>query len=344
VKRLRVALETQFAYGTATGLGTYATRLSSALAARGDIDVVSLSDGRFDVWRFDRRLYWDQVRAPWLAMQARADVVHFTGGTMPWRAPHPCVLTLHDVAWLRGSVEGSFHLRWYFGDVQRRLSTYADRIAADSQCARDEIVERIGVTPAKVAVTGAGVDDGWFQLSSEPPAGRYVLCVGTVERRKDLITAVRALVDLPGVRLISAGPLTRYAAAVTAEVNRLGLADRVELKGYVSEGDLLDLYRNAGAFVFPSQYEGFGLPPLQALAAGLPVVASDIPVLREVLGDCALFARPGDGQSFAAALRDVFARGADVRERSERGVMWARQFTWSSVAERMTRVYRSLAG
>jgi len=341
---LRVALETQFAHGTPTGLGTYAKRLTNALAARGDVEIVELSDDSFDVWRFDRRLYWDQVRARHLAVRARADVVHFTGGTMPWWPPHPCVLTLHDVAWLRGSVDGSLHQRWYFGGLQRSLSRQADRIAADSQCARDEIVERIAVTPAKVVVTGAGVDDAWFGLSPQAGAGRYVLCVGTVERRKDLITALRALVDLPGVRLISAGPLTRYAAAVTAEANRLSLADRVTLEGYVSEAALHELYRNASAFVFPSQYEGFGLPPLQALAAGLPVVAADIPVMREVLGDCAVFARSGESESFADALRTTLELGADVRERAQRGVVWARQFTWSSVAERMTRLYRSLAG
>src|SRR5207244_969602 len=104
VSALRVALETQFAGDRATGLGVYAASLAAALRARHDVDLVEICDPRFDVWRFDRRVYWDQVRAPRLVRRARPDVAHFTGGTLPLAAVGPVALTVHDVAWMRGAV------------------------------------------------------------------------------------------------------------------------------------------------------------------------------------------------------------------------------------------------
>lgn len=325
-----------------TGLGVYATSLAQALRQRRDVEVLELRDMHYDVWRFDRRVYWDQLRAPALARRARPDVVHFTGGTLPLWTPHPCVLTLHDLAWLHDAVRGRPYSRWYFGAMQRRLARRADRIATDSEISRSEIVERLGVNPSKVAVTGAGVDEAWFRLERRAQDAPYFLAVGTLEARKDLETAVRALVGFPALRLVSAGPQTNYAARVMRIAAELGVSNRLELRGYVDEAALYALYAGASALVFPSRYEGFGLPPLQALAARVPVVAADLPVLREVLGDCALWAQAGDPGSFAEALNVALVSDVNVRAMVDRGQLRARQFTWASVAERTVRLYRAL--
>ena len=342
MKRLRVAFETQFASGMPTGLGVYAKKLASALAARPDIDLVELRDANYDIWRFDRRVYWDQVRAPLLARASRADIVHFTGGTLPLWAPHPCMLTLHDLAWLHGAVTGRPHSRLYFSTIQPRLARQADMIATDTDVARSDIIERLRLPPSKVAVTGAGVDDAWFEVPRAPQNPPLLLSVGTVEERKDLITAVRALATLPSFRLVSVGPHTPYANKVMQVATDLGLRERVELLGFVDDGTLRSLYARATALVFPSLYEGFGLPPLQALAAGLPVVASDIPVVREVLGDCALFARPSDPASFANGVRAAATSDSVVRDLLERGRAHARTCTWARVAERTVNLYREV--
>jgi glycosyltransferase involved in cell wall biosynthesis len=342
VKRLVVALETQFAYVKPTGLGTYARKLAQALRGRSDVVLVEIAYSNLNVWRFDRRLVWDQVVAPFLARRAHADVTHFTGGTLPLGAPRPNVLSLHDLAWLDGAVRGRPYSRVYFGLVQRRLARRADRIVADTLTARDEIVRRLEMSPARVAVCGAGVDEEWFGIVRRPDEPAYVLAVGTVEERKDLETAVRAVARVPGLRLVSAGAPTAYASRVGEVVRALGVGDRVSLAGYVSEERLHALYAGASALIFPSRYEGFGLPPLQALAAGVPVIASDIPVLREVLGDCALFAPPGDVDAFADALRRILADERSLRPMIERGRMRARDFSWAGVAQRVVGVYRSL--
>jgi glycosyltransferase involved in cell wall biosynthesis len=342
VKRLRVAFEAQFAHGPATGLGVYARRLADALRRRDDIDLVEIADPSFDLWRFDRRVYWDQLRAPRLLRAARADVVHCTGGTLPFRTPHPVVLTLHDLVWLRGANRGRPYVRWYFGRLQPRLARGADAIIADTQAARLDVADGLGINPARIAVCGAGVDDRFFDLTDRRRAlapDPYILSVGTVEERKDLVTAVRAIAHLPGVRLISAGPFTPYAREVMSEAAALGVEDRVQLRGFVDDDELIRLYRGAAAFVFPSRYEGFGLPPLQALAAGVPAVVSRIPVLEEVLGDCALFAPCGDASAFSGALHGALSSPSAL---IQRGIERARTFTWPAVAEKVVEVYRRL--
>ncbi len=339
---VRLALETQFALGTPTGLGVYAGRLAAALRARGDIDVVEIADPTLDIWRFDRRLWWDQVRAPALVRAAKADVAHFTGGTLPWRPPHPSVLTLHDLTWLRAANRGRAYVRWYFGSFQPGLARRANAIVVDTEAARADVADGLGVDPKRVTVAGAGVDERFAAVTRAPSQPPFALAVGTVEERKDLLTAVRAVARIDGLRLVSVGMRTPFEDDVRREIERLGVGARVELRGYASDESLLALYAQAAALIFPSRYEGFGLPPLQALAAGLPVVVSRIPVLEEVLGDAALYASPGDDAAFAAGIEAIVAGGPAVDERVARGRARAATFTWSAVAETMMSVYRSL--
>lgn len=341
--RVRVAVETQFAVGSSTGLGTYATGLYNALQRRSDIDAVALQDPRIDLWRFDRRVYWDQIRAPMLARGLQADVVHFTGGTVPVFAPSRTVVTMHDLVWLRGANRGRAHVRWYFGRLQPSLVCRAAAIVVDSMAARADVADGLRIRPDRVVVAGAAADDAFFSVVRRPDASApFVLSVGTVEERKDLITAVRALARISDLRLVAVGPKTPYAAEVMREAEHLQVAARVELRGYVGEAELLELYARACAFVFPSRYEGFGLPPLQAQAAGLPVAAARGAVAEEVLGEHAWYAPPGDDAAFAAQLEAILCGGAEVEARVTAARSRARQFTWDAVAERMAQVYHSL--
>ena len=344
MSRLRVALETQFAVGTPTGLGVYAAGLARALRARGDVDVVELRDDSFDLWRFDRRVYWDQIRAPALAARARADIVHFTGGTLPARRSRPTVLTLHDLVWLRRANRGRFYVRWYFGKFQPSLARRAQAIVVDTNAARADVADGLRVDPTRIHVVGVGVDDEWFSIERRVEDPPFVLCVGTVEERKDLITAVEAIARIPDLRLVSVGPLTPYAGEVQATAARLGIGDRVSLRGYVDDATLRDLHARAVALVFPSRYEGFGLPPVQALACGLPVIAARIPVTEEVLGDCASYVDPGDVAGFETAIAAVIASHDSAAALAERGRVRAASFTWDATAERMSRVYASVVG
>ena len=341
MNRIRVALETQFAHGTPTGLGTYAAGLAAALRQRDDVDLVEVADPRIDIWRFDRRVYWDQVRAARLAARARADVVHFTGGTLPFAAPRPVVLTLHDLVWLNGVNRSRFYVHWYFGRIAAKLAKRADALIADTESARAGLAEALGLDPRAISVAGAGVDPSFFSIERKPDADPFVLAVGTVEERKDLATAMRAVARLDSLRLVAAGPLTPYADVVRRAADRAGASDRLSLLGWVDRATLLDLYARATLLAFPSRDEGFGLPGLQALACGLPVVAARIPVTEEVLGSCVRYCAPGDDAAFATAFAEAVQGGAEVRERVAAGRSRAQSFDWSSVAEKTVAVYRS---
>jgi glycosyltransferase involved in cell wall biosynthesis len=340
---MRVAVETQFAIGTPTGLGVYARNLLDALNQTAGIDAVALEDPRFDLWRFDRRVYWDQIRAPVLARRARADIVHFTGGTVPAVLPSRAVVTVHDLVWRRRANSGRPYVHWYFSALQHILVRRAAGIVVDTNAAREDVSDGLGVDRDRIFVAGAGVDRRFFGVVRNPDKSPpFVLAVGTVEERKDLITAVRAIATLPDIKLLAAGPHTPYAAGVTREAERLGVSARVELLGYVDDARLLDLYARASAFVFPSRYEGFGLPPLQACAAGLPVVASDIPVVKEVLGPSVRYCEAGDDRAFAAALADAIAWTDDGFARINAAREHARSHTWAGVAQRLAGFYRTL--
>ena len=344
MKPLRVALETQFAVGAPTGLGVYVAGVARSLRARSDVDVIELRDPRFDLWRFDRRVYWDQVRAPSLAARAGADIVHFTGGTLPVRRlRNPTVLTLHDLVWLRGANRGRFYVRWYYGSLQAALARRADALVVDSQWARGEVADGLNVDASRVFVGGVGVDSAFFDIQRRPDDLPFALCVGTVEERKDLATAIRALAQVPELRLVSVGPFTAYAGEARSIAAAKGVTDRVELRGYVDEASLRDLYARAALLAFPSRYEGFGLPPLQALACGLPVAAARIEVTEEVLGNCAWYAPAGDDAALASAFARILAGGAEVARRVDEGRRLARLFTWSKVADRLCTLYGTLA-
>lgn len=343
MRRVRLALETQYAYGVATGLGVYARGLRDALRAFPDLEVLEVCRPGLDLWSFPRRVYWDQWLAPRAAARYTADVVHFTGGTLPFWPPHPCVVTVHDLAWSLGSVPAPAYSQAYFGWLQPRLLRRADAIVTDTAASQAEIARLTRLPADKVLVAGAAVAQSFFELERRPSDAPFVLSVGTIEARKDLATAVRMLLHDPQLRLLAAGPHTAYAGEVRALADGLGVGERLQLLGYVDEARLHELYASALALVFPSRYEGFGLPPLQALAAGLPVVASDLAVTREVLGEHAWFVRPGDSLGFARAVAEIRDGGDAVAARVQAGHAWARRFTWPAVAAKLRELYRKLA-
>src|SRR5205823_7436284 len=184
-----------------------------------------------------------------------------------------------------------------------------------------------GVAPEKVTVTPNGVDPAFSP--GAPRGNGYVLFVGAIQRRKDPLAALAAARAV-GLPLVVAGPAKEPALAQRL---REGGAD---LRGYVGKSELAELYRSAAVLVLPSRFEGFGLPLLEAMACGTPVVAAPEPALREVAGDAAVYAENGD---FGAAVRQALAEGARL---VAAGLARARLFSWEETARRTADVYRRL--
>lgn len=338
---MKIALDAQLAVGTATGIGEYVRGLAEALRKSGDVDVVELAAPDLDPWRFDRRILWDQFLLPRRARTTRADLLHCASGTVPWRSPLPVVATVHDVAWLRVQAHAPAYARYYFGAFSLERYRTVGQIAVDSEFSRGELLRALTSYDARrVHVVYPGVADDFCALRRRAGDGRTILTVGTVERRKNLDALVRLLPDLAGARIVSVGPPTAYQNECAALAESLGVADRVEFRGYVDRCELLELYAACAVVAVPSHYEGFGYAAAQALCCGAPCIVSDQGALPEIVAGDAQVAGIDDAPAWTKALAfalrgDDDARAASIRERA------ITRLSWPSSARKMKEVYRS---
>jgi glycosyltransferase involved in cell wall biosynthesis len=336
---MKVAVDAQLTVGTATGIGEYVRGLIDALRAE-NVDVIELSEPSQDPWRFDRRVYWDQVLLPQRTRASDADVLHAASGTIPLRVAIPVVVTVHDVAWLRVQQHTRPYARYYFGRFALERYRKATHIVVDSEFSRGELLEVLDIDADRISVVYPGVAADFCSMERRAGDGRTILAVGTVERRKNLELLIRALPELDGARVVSLGPPTPYRAECEEIAAALGVGDRVEFRGYVDRRELLDLYATAATVAVPSFYEGFGYAAAQALCAGVPCVASDRSALPEVVAGDARVLPVGDEAAWVDALR------AQLRGEDDARAKWARaksidRFAWPASARAMRAVYEA---
>jgi glycosyltransferase involved in cell wall biosynthesis len=310
--------------------------------AGAQVDVRALSAPWLDPWRFDRRVLWDQVLFPFLAMRSGADLIHAASGTMPLAATLPVVVTVHDMAWQRVQTHTRAYARAYFGGLMRARYQRAAAVIADSGFAANEFRALVGRDD--VAVVYPGVDERFGALVRAPAEAPFALAVGTMERRKNLIRAVETVAAIPGLRLIAVGPPTPYADEVRTRIAELGIADRVELRGYVTRAELDALYAAATLALVPSRYEGFGYAVAEALCAGVPVIAARTSSLIEVAAADAPLIDPDDAAGWIDATRALLADrgGAEQRAAAARSRAITR-FAWSTAAGQCAVIYAHVA-
>lgn len=235
---------------------------------------------------------------------------------------------------------------------------YATAIVTVSQHSKEDLCRYLAIDRQKIVVVPCGVS-GRFTPDAEDGErerladrygirGRYILYLGDVQARKNVTGLLRAFArlreTLPGYLLVVAGAPTWKYQTIYEMVERLGLRSDVLFTGYVSDADVPALYRQAELFVFPSLYEGFGRPPLEAMACGTPVVTSNTSSLPEVVGDAALLADPHDVGAIAEAMRRALANAAVSADLRARGPIQAGQFTWERAAQEMIAVYEQVIG
>ncbi|MBC5804731.1 MAG: glycosyltransferase family 4 protein [Candidatus Eremiobacter antarcticus] len=281
------------------------------------------------------------------AAAQRFDVLWYPWNGMSWLSAHPSVATLHDASVF--ALPPSEHEAAQREQLPFRTAAgHAKKIITDSHFAKSELTHYLDLTNDAVEVVHLGVDT---QLLSPAPRlargtgaepSRYILFVGVPEERKGLATVLEAMGRLPeslrsGVELIVAGTADRGFLGAWSETVR------VRAVGKVDDAVLAALYARAAALVYPSRYEGFGLPVLEAMASGAPVVASDIPSVREAGGEAALYAAPGDPAAWAEAIGEVLVNKALQNDLRERGLKRARTMTWDATADQTLRVLECAA-
>jgi glycosyltransferase involved in cell wall biosynthesis len=318
-----------------TGDETYVENLLRALAPlAGDLRIAAVTrDARLvpeGIEPLVLRSRSQELRMAWslprLLRHARPRLAHFVHA-LPLRLPCPAVLTVQDLSFERDASLMGRKDRAVFRAVVPRSVRRAARVLAISERTKRDLVELYGIAEEKVVVTPLGVDPA-FRPGADG-RGTYLLFVGAIQERKDPLAAAAAAKSL-GLPLVAAGPEKDRALA-----EQLRLAG-VDVRGYVPKDELARLYRDAAALVLPSRYEGFGLPVVEAMASGTPVVAAPDEALREVAGDAAVFA---PAEELAAAVERALA---DRDRLVAAGLERARRFTWEETARRTLAVYREL--
>jgi len=264
------------------------------------------------------------------------------------------VVTIYDLSFLLYPESFKRFKRFYLGLFTRLSARRARRIIAISESTKRDVVRLLGVSPEKVEVIYCGTDGAFRPLPEDRVAAfrskrglpeRFILFVGTIEPRKNVTRLIEAFstlrpCDFANLKLVIGGAKGWSYQDVFARVEELGLGGEVMFPGYIPVSELPLWYNAAELFVYPSLYEGFGLPPLEAMACGTPVVTANTSSLPEVVGEAGLTVDPLDIEGLAEAMRRVLGDEALRQEMRERGLQRARDFSWTKTAQETVQVYQ----
>jgi glycosyltransferase involved in cell wall biosynthesis len=305
------------------------------------------------------RILWEQLVLPVLAMRDGVDLLHCPLNVRPVLGRAPVVLTIHDLTFVRFPERFSPFKQRYLASFTRLSAQRARRIVTDSAATKRDVEQAFGVAPALVDVVYPGVDGDFrpfdpdleadatalrcFRERHHLPA-RFILYLGTLEPRKNvdrLIGAFAALVrrGLPHHLVLAGGKGWHYDAIYRA-IDVSGVKERIVVPGYVAREEQPLWYNAAELFVYPSQYEGFGLPPLEAMACGVPVVTSNTSSLPEVVGGAGITVDPTDNEALTEAMISVLTDESRAAALRAAGRQRASGFTWPAAAEACVASYR----
>ena len=292
------------------------------------------------------RILWQQFALPRLLRNSGADALHALAYTCPWRCPVPVVLNVHDVIALEHPELCSHRNAWHIRTLMPHAIRQARAIIVSSHDTADR-VRRLFGDKIRLEIVPLGVDAERFATPSPRPTflpfdGPYLLFVGNLEPKKDLPTLLRAYSQCAsqiGIPLVVAGRPAWKCASILRDMQNWHESGKIILPGRVADQDLPGLYQHAAAVVMPSIQEGFGLPVLEAMAAGTPVVHSDCPALMETAGSAGLIFPRGDSRACADAIRRAIADPSALREA---GFARSRTLSWANWGEAAARIILSV--
>lgn len=370
---MKIGIDVRSMFGTPTGVGRYLSNLLSHISRMDQENTYYLYTDRSTEtssiqqenfrWRcltfpiIQNYFTWNHFRLPLELVQHPVDFFHFPFYTIPVLRNYKSVVTIHDITyevhpeWY--SWKGLFAMRYF----SRFAAKHADKILTDSDHTKRDILEYYGVPESTVHVVYLGVETRFRKLD-EPSAieqvrtkyriasPKVILYVGSIHTRRNIEQLVRAFrlvcQKMCDVQLILIGKREYPYLDVEGLVQELGLSEQIILAGYSHDDDLPLLYNAADLFIYPSSYEGFGLPPLEAMACETPVITARNSSLPEVAGDAALFVDPLNLEEMADAMYQVLTNERLRRDMVGKGALQAQKFSWEQTAKKTLAVYQSL--
>jgi glycosyltransferase involved in cell wall biosynthesis len=369
---LKAAIDARYAEGKISGIGRYTLNLLKGLAAAGvgfpirvlipphlDLPADVANCPSFDLVcvKTSPRTLTDQFTLPILLRRLDVELLHSLDAFAPLGASCLRVITIYDLIPIaaRRLLWSSVKARWWrlWRGWLKQQCRAAARIITLSAHSASDIERLLNVPPDRIRTVPCAVELPGLTRLQEPgeipgaaPAEPLILYVGRRDPYKNLVALVRAFARVhaarPEVRLLIAGAPDRRYMEPEEEVRRLGLGDSVVFMGHVADGEIAELYRKARVFVFPSRYEGFGLPPLEAMACGTPVVASNCTSIPEAVGDAALLVNPTDPSEMAQAVLRLLSDNELAATMRRRGFERAASFSLKRQAEQTLAVYEEL--
>lgn len=301
---------------------------------------------------------WQRAQVPLHVelFTGKVDLYHATDFTLPpTRSTTRTLLTVHDLSFVRVPEAASPSLKAYLDVVVPRSVRRADHVLADSQATKDDLIALYQTPAEKITVLLSGVD-ARFQRTEMPsirakyqiPERPYILSVGTVQPRKNYARLIKALAALRAsghdVGLVIVGGKGWLEDPIYETIRSTGMTDYVRMTGFADDADLPALYSQALITALPSLYEGFGIPVLESMACGTPVLTSNVSSLPEVAGDTGIMVNPSDQDAITGALERLITDAALRADLSRRGLERAKTFTWDAAAQQLASVYRSMLG
>ncbi|MBC8248766.1 MAG: glycosyltransferase family 4 protein [Anaerolineales bacterium] len=373
---MRIGIDYTAAVRQGAGIGRYTRELVKALAELNrshDYVLFAAAGGQRPVdtgWppNFQMRsvplsdralaILWHRLQLPlWVELvTGPVDIFHSPDFGLPPVRRAKTLVTVHDLSFIRYPQCADANLRAYLNKVVPRSVHRADLILADSQSTKGDLVELLGVESGRIEVVYPGVEERFHPIEDQahlekvrkrynlPP--RFILGLGTLQPRKNfthLIEAYSLLVThYSSLQLVITGGKGWLYEEIFATVEQLGLEDKVVFPGFVADEHLPALYNLADLFVFPSLYEGFGLPPLEAMACGTPVITSNASSLPEVVGKAGLMVEATEVEALTEAMKQVLEDDALREGMMAKGVKQASKFTWEKAAAKLLSLYETL--
>jgi len=368
---MRIGIDARLVYYSQAGISQYIRRLTQALArvVQGDNEFILLQSRKdprriVEHERFRRVSLWtpshhrlEQWSLPLELRGLRLDVLHSPDFIPPFHRKCKSVITVHDLAFLLYPHFLTKESARYYGQIDQAVRR-TNHIIAVSEATRRDIVERLGAPENKITVIHEAANPIFQPMDREqalrctqeryPVPDDFILFVSTIEPRKNVQTLLRAYRQFlddykQQVKLVFAGSRGWLFEDVFALVQELELEDHCAFLGRVSSEDLLCLYNAAQMLVQPSYYEGFGLPPLEAMACGTPVIVSNVSSLPEVVGDAGFLVDPNDVDEITVALWRLLTDEQLRQKLIDKGLRRAKTFSWDKAAEQTLEVYRRVA-